>query len=180
MKTLLMTTLCSASLLIAGQQMNVAVCNLGNVSGPVIAGAKAETELVYRSAGVTIVWHDCEAFPPSAGETNGPWFIIRLRTDKPPLTVGPTSLDVMGKAFVEDSGGYMADAYFQSIQATSERHHAESSVLLGFVMAHELGGRRAYPGWSDAGSLGPKTNGRVAPTLAEIQRTERRADTGCA
>jgi hypothetical protein len=45
----------------------------------------------------------------------------------------------MGKAFVEDAGGYMADAYFQSIQATSEKHHGDSGVLLGFVMAHELG-----------------------------------------
>jgi hypothetical protein len=139
MKTLLMTTLYSASLLTAGQQMNVAVCNLGAVSGSVIVGAKAETELVYRSAGVQIVWHDCEAFPPPAGQTQNPWFVIRLRTDKPPLTVGPASLDVMGKAFVEDAGGYMADAYFQAVQATSEKHHGDSGVLLGFVMAHELG-----------------------------------------
>jgi len=119
--------------------MNVAVCNLGAVSGSVIAGAKAETELVYRSVGVTIVWRDCEAFPPSAGQANDPWFVIRLRTDKPPLTVGPASLDVMGKAFVEDAGGYMADAYFQAVHATSEKHHGDSGVLLGFVMAHELG-----------------------------------------
>ena len=139
MKTLLMTTLCPASLLSAGQQMNVAVCNLGGVRGSVIAGAKAETELVYRSAEVQIVWHDCDAFPPPAGQTQDPWFVIRLRTDKPPLTVGPASLDVMGKAFVEDAGGYMADAYFQAVQATSEKHHGDSGVLLGFVMAHELG-----------------------------------------
>jgi hypothetical protein len=139
MKTLLMTALCSASLLMASQQMNVAVCNLGDVRGSVIAGAKAETELVYRSAGVQIMWHDCEAFPPPAGQTQDPWFVIRLRTDKPPLTVGPASLDVMGKAFVEDAGGYMADAYLQAVQATSEKHHGDSGVLLGFVMAHELG-----------------------------------------
>jgi hypothetical protein len=139
MKTLLMTTLCFASLLTAGQQMNVAVCNLGDVSATVIAGAKAETELVYRSAGVTIVWHDCAAFPPPAGQANDAWFVIRLRTDKPPRTVGPASLDVMGKAFVEDAGGYMADAYFQAVQATSEKHHGDPGVLLGFVMAHELG-----------------------------------------
>ena len=138
MRTLLMTALYSASLLTAGQQMNVAVCNLGNVSGSIIAGAKAETELVYRSAGVQIMWRDCDTFPRQA-EQREPWFIVRLRTDKPPFTVGPTSLDVMGKAFVEDAGGYMADAYFQSIQATSEKHHGDSGVLLGFVMAHELG-----------------------------------------
>lgn len=138
MRTLLMTALYYASLLTAGQQMNVAVCNLGDVRESVVTGAKAETELVYRSAGVQIVWHGCDAFPPPAGQTS-PWFVIRLRTDKPPLTVGPASLDVMGKAFVEDAGGYMADAYFQAVQAASEMHHGDSGVLLGFVMAHELG-----------------------------------------
>jgi hypothetical protein len=45
----------------------------------------------------------------------------------------------MGKAFVEDAGGYMADAYFQAIQAASEKHHGDSGVLLGFVMSHEMG-----------------------------------------
>ena len=139
MRTLMMTALYSASLLTAGQQMNVAVCNLGDVRESVVTGAKAETELVYRSAGVQIVWHGCDAFPPPAGQTQDPWFVIRLRTDKPPLTVGPASLDVMGKAFVEDAGGYMADAYFQAVEATSEKHHGDSGVLLGFVMAHELG-----------------------------------------
>jgi hypothetical protein len=136
---LLMTALCSVELLTAGQPMNVAVCNRGDVRGSVIADAKAETELVYRSAGVEIVWHECDAFPPAAGQAHDPWFVIRLRTDKPPQKLGPASLDVMGKAFVEDAGGYMADAYLQAIQATSELHHAESGVLLGFVMAHELG-----------------------------------------
>jgi len=139
MRMLLMTALCSVQLLTAGQPMNVAVCNPGGVSGSVIASARAETELVYRSAGVQIVWHECEAFPPPAGQAHDPWFVIRLRTDKPPLKVGASSLDVMGKAFVEDAGGYMADAYLQAIQATSELRHGDSGVLLGFVMAHELG-----------------------------------------
>ena len=31
------------------------------------------------------------------------------------------------------------DAYFQAVQATSEKHHGDSGVLLGFVIAHELG-----------------------------------------
>jgi hypothetical protein len=139
MRMLLVTALCSVELLTAGQQVNVAVCNPGGVRGSVIADAKAETELVYRSAGVEIKWRECEAFPPPAAKTGDPWFVIRLRTDKPPVKVGAASLDVMGKAFVEDSGGYMADAYLQAIQATSELHHGDPGVLLGFVMAHELG-----------------------------------------
>jgi len=119
--------------------MNVAICNPDGVREAIVAKAKAETELVYRSAGVTIVWHGCDAFPPPAGQEREPWFVVRLRTGKPPKKVGAASLDVMGKAFVEDAGGYMADAYYQSIQATSEQHHGDAGVLMGFVMAHELG-----------------------------------------
>ena len=130
-----MTVLCSLELLTAGQQMNVAVCNVGDVRDSVINEAKAETEVVYRLAGVQIV----DAFPPPAGQTHDPWFVIRLRTDKPQRMVGSSSLNVMGKPFVVDAGGYMADAYLQAIQATSELRHTNPGVLLGFVMAHELG-----------------------------------------
>ena len=154
MRTLLMTALCSVELLAAGQQMNVAVCNLDGVREPIVAKAKAETELVYRSAGVTIVWRDCDTFPTPAELERDPWFIVRLRTGKPPLTAGPASLDVMGKAFVEDhGGGTMADAYFQAIQAKSEQHNGDSGLLLGFVMAHELGHLLLGPGHTPEGVM---------------------------
>jgi hypothetical protein len=154
MRTLLVTALCSVELIAASQQMNVAVCNLNSVREPIIAKAKAETELVFRSAGVTIVWRDCDVFPTPAEQEREAWFIVRLRTGKPPLTVGPASLDVMGKAFVaEHGGGYMADAYFQAIQATSEQHDGDSGVLLGFVMAHELGHLLLGPGHTPEGVM---------------------------
>jgi hypothetical protein len=154
MRTLLMTALCSVELLAAGQQMNVAVCNLDGVRDAIVAKAKAETDLVYRSAGVTIVWRDCDTFPTPAELEREPWFIVRLRTGKPPLTAGPASLDVMGKAFVEDhGGGTMADAYFQAIQARSKEHHGDSGLLLGFVMAHELGHLLLGPGHTPEGVM---------------------------
>ena len=154
MRTLLMTALCSVELLAAGQQMNVAVCNLDGVREPIVAKAKAETDLVFRSAGVTIVWRDCDTFPTPAELEREPWFIVRLRTGKPPLTAGPASLDVMGKAFVEDhGGGTMADAYFQAIQAKSEQHNGDSGLLLGFVMAHELGHLLLGPGHTPEGVM---------------------------
>jgi hypothetical protein len=140
MRMLLLTTLCSIELLAAGRQMNVAVCNADGVREPVIAKAKAETELVFASAGVTIVWRACDGFPTPAEQAREPWFVVRVRTGKPPRTVGPASLDVMGKAFVEEhSGGTLADVYLQAIQAMSQQHAGDSGVLLGFVMAHELG-----------------------------------------
>ena len=154
MRTLLMTALCSVELLAAGQQMNVALCNLDGVREPIVAKAKAETDLVSHSAGVTIVWRDCDTFPTPAELEREPWFIVRLRTGKPPLTAGPASLDVMGKAFVEDhGGGTMADAYFQAIQARSEQHNGDSGLLLGFVMAHELGHLLLGPGHTPEGVM---------------------------
>jgi hypothetical protein len=91
---------------------------------------------------VTIVWRECDTFPTPAELERDPWFVIRLRTGKPPLTVGP-----------EHGGGYMADAYFQAIQATSEQHHGDSGVLLGFVMAHELGHLLLGPGHTPDGVM---------------------------
>jgi hypothetical protein len=134
--------------------MNVAVCNLDGLGESIVAKAKAETELVFGSAGVTIVWRECDAFPTPEAQEPAPWFVVRLRKGKPPLTAGPASLDVMGKAFVaEHGGGTMADAYIQAIQTTSEQHHGDSGVLLGFVMAHELGHLLLGPGHSAEGVM---------------------------
>ena len=170
-----MFTLCSAEFLFAGQQMSVYVCNLGNVRESIIASAKAETEAVYRSAGVEIVWRECAEFSSPASQALEPWFVIRLRTDKPPRTVGPASLDVMGRAFVTDAGaGNMADAYYQAIEAFAERYQGDAGVLLGFVMAHENGPpaarSRSCSGRGNAERLESPGNGGAAPTVADVQQ----------
>jgi len=139
MRALVLTVVSSINLLAAGQEMNVAICNQGGLSQSVVSQAKSELDLIYRSAGVRTVWRECDTFPAPDSKEAASWFIIRLLNGKPPRTVGPASLDVMGKAFVEEHGGYLADAYFQAVQATSEKHHGDAGVLLGFVMAHELG-----------------------------------------
>jgi hypothetical protein len=154
MRTLLMTALCSVELLAAGQQMNVAVCNLDGVGEPIVAKAKAETDLVFRSAAVIIAWRDCDTFPSPAEQERDPWFVVRLQTGKPPLTMGPASLDVVGKAFVEDhGGGTMADVYVQAIQARSKEHAGDLGLLLGFVIAHELGHLLLGPGHAPEGVM---------------------------
>jgi hypothetical protein len=151
---LMMMALCSAELLGASQEMNVALCNLGNVSDSTIAAAKAETELVYSSAGVRIVWRVCDDFPAPSAQLHNPWLIIRLLNTKPPRKVGAASLDVMGKAFVGDStGGTMADAYDQAIQSFSEEHAIDRGVLLGLVIAHEIGHLLLGPGHTPDGVM---------------------------
>ena len=65
-----MFTLCSAEFLFAGPQMSVYVCNLDNVRESIVANAKAETEAVYRSAGVEIVWRECGESSTPASQAN--------------------------------------------------------------------------------------------------------------
>jgi len=139
MRAMLLVVACSLNLPAAGREMNVVVCNLGDVSESVVSRAKSETTGIYRSAGVQLVWHVCDTFPSPASQETVPWFVIRLRNDKPPRTVGPASLDAMGRAFVEDRGGTIADAYFPAVRATAQLVNGDTGVLLGSVMAHELG-----------------------------------------
>jgi hypothetical protein len=124
---LLIGALCSTELLTGAIPMSVAVCNPDGVPASIVAAAKKETELVFRAAGVTIVWRDCTQFATPAEQLHDPWYVVRLRIDLQPKTTGQTSLDVMGKAFVNDhGGGTMADAYVQSIRATSDRFHGDA------------------------------------------------------
>ena len=168
-----MLTLCSAEFLFAGQQMSVYVCNIGNVRESIIANAKAETEAVYRWAGVGIVWRECGEFSTPASQALEPWFVIRLRTDKRPRTVGPASLDVMGKAFVTDAGaGNMADAYYEAIEAFAERYQGDAGVVLGFVMAHEISHLLLGPGHAAGGVM------RSAWSRREMQALRQRWLTG--
>ena len=151
---LLMTLLGSVNLLAASEEMNVAICNPAGISETVVSQAKAEAEAVYRSAGVRIVWRDSAEFSIAASREGAPWFFIRLRNDNLPRSLGPASLDVMGRAFAEDHGGYMADVYFQAVQATSKLYlYGDTGVLLGFVIAHELGHLLLGPGHSLAGVM---------------------------
>jgi hypothetical protein len=151
---LLMTTLCSAELLRASQEMNVAICNMGGVGESIVAAAKVETEFVYDSADVRIVWRACDDLFTASAQAHNPWFIIRLRSDKPPVKVGASSLDTMGKSFVVDaSSGNMADAYYLAVQSFSEQHQNDPGVLLGFVIAHELGHILLGPGHTPDGVM---------------------------
>ena len=139
---LLVSALCPVGFVFADEPMNVnvAVCNLGGVRAQIVADAKAETETVFSSAGVRIVWTACGDISSPAVQARGALFIIRLRTDKPPRTTGPLSLDTMGRAYVaDDGGGYLADAYFPAIQAVADHYGGSASALLGLVIAHELG-----------------------------------------
>jgi len=150
---LLITAVSSVEILAAGRQINVSVCNLEGISDSVLSDAKAETELVFRQVGVEIVWRAYDTFPMAVWPARSPRFLVRLWNHKQHLTAGPSSLEVMGKAFVGAPGDTVADAYFPVIQAMAEQRHVDAGVLLGFVMAHELGHLLLGPGHTTEGVM---------------------------
>jgi hypothetical protein len=80
--------------------------------------------------------------------------IVRLRADKPPRSAGPSSLDALGRAFLGKEGrGYLVDAYIQSVRETSDFHSTDVAVLLGVVIAHELGHLLLGPGHTPTGVM---------------------------
>jgi hypothetical protein len=60
----------------------------------------------------------------------------------------------MGKAFVAGRyGGTVADVYLPAIRTTAEEHNADPRVVLGFVVAHELGHLLLGPGHTRDGVM---------------------------
>lgn len=148
-------TVWSATSLFAGQEMNVSVCNLDEVAESLVSNARRETEAVFRSAGIQIVWRECAGFRSPAEEARDPWYRIRLWNRKSPRTNDPAALDLMGRAFLTESSGAgsMADAYLQAVQDFAERHEPDDGALLGFVIAHELGHLLLGPGHARDGVM---------------------------
>jgi len=152
---LLITAVSSVQVVAAAQRMNVAICSTDRLGASDLSMAKTETELVYRAAGVEIVWYGCDAFPASPSRARAPWFLVRLWNHKAAVSAGSGCPDVMGQAFVEEGAGTTADAYIPAIWATADEQHADRGVLLGFVVAHELGHLLLGPRHASLGLMQP-------------------------
>lgn len=130
----------------AGESMNVVVCNLSQVPGPLVEHAQAEAAYVFRAIHVEVHWMDCGA---EAGITPPrPDYIVRVQFGGKISKACPISLDAMGRAFMDSAGyGFMVDTYFGAIHDLTLRFPlAGSSQLLGFVITHELGHLLIGPG----------------------------------
>ena len=150
---------------IAAQSLSVSVCNLGDMPESDLRRAESEATAVFRSAGVEILWRGCDD-SPAPGEHS---ITIRLRNDKPPVTTGSMSLDAMGRAFLGDNGhGYLADTYYQAVSDLAGRHQADAAVLLGFVIAHEIGHLLLGPGHVSDGVM------RTGWNVSELQALRQR------
>jgi hypothetical protein len=159
----------SVGCLFGVERMNVSVCNLGNLSEALVAQAEVEAAHVFRTIGIEVVWAKCgDEVGPGASDVESR-FMIRLRNDRPPETWGPVSLDLMGRAYVKAPGeGRMADVFFKMVSAFADRHQTGAEVLLGCVIAHEIGHLLLGPGHSTSGIM--RSPWRSSDTIALNRR----------
>jgi len=146
-KSVLVYALLSSMAAFAGEKMSVSVCNPGKLPAAVVAAAEEQAGVVFRAIDVEVVWEACGEGAVAAEAAHQRRFEIRLRNDAPPKMAGPTSLDAMGRAYVPEQGtGFMADAYYRSVQLVAGANNSDASALLGCVMSHELGHLLLGPG----------------------------------
>ena len=96
----------------AGEHMTVAVCNVGELPATAIEHAEAEAAYVFQSMGIEIRWTNCGAEVDATDARMRPDFIVRVRVGGHLPKAGTTSLEAMGRAFMNvDGTGNMADVY---------------------------------------------------------------------
>jgi hypothetical protein len=144
---LFLLLLFQASSLVAGQKMYVSICDFSGVAAKVIDSSKTEVALAFLAAGAQISWVDCNDIGQAKTQVGEQLFVIRLRVGTPTMIYRSVSLDTMGRAYTSERGsGFVADAYFASINLSAEQLDVERDVLLGLVIAHELGHLLLGPG----------------------------------
>ena len=140
-RNLLMAVLFSAAVAFGGERMTVAVCNIGELPAQAIERGEAEASYVFQRMNVEIRWTGCGAEVDASDPGARPDFIIRVRVGGHLPKAGDTSLEAMGRAFMNNDGtGNMADVYYGAVRELTLLYPvAGSEQVMGYTMAHELG-----------------------------------------
>ena len=107
--------------------LQVTVCDLASVHQATLTAAEAVAADAYRNVGVIIDWSDrCLAGAP--GLYVNLTFMSAAVIDMSDVTVG----------FAE-SGATDATVLYDRVEFVAHRYHVKREILLGYVIAHELG-----------------------------------------
>ena len=123
-------------------QLRVSVFNTVPASPSTVERAEREAGRILRGADIEVTWLNC----PEHGQSEAPASLCseavypsHLQLRIVPASRGLTS-STMGISFSGQGGkGCYADLFYEPIQQLQQETHASPSVILGHVMAHELG-----------------------------------------
>ena len=139
--------------LVAAERMTVSVCAEGHLNEKTVVGAEAAATQLFHAVDIDVSWASCESGLEGEAAVQNHWYTARFRDGRALLTPGPAALDPLGEAFFSDSGGYLADVYYEGIQTLASTHEVEFTTLLGYVMAHEICHLLVGPGHAASGVM---------------------------
>ena len=122
-------------------QLVVCVYNDAGIPAPVIERAQREVAKIFRSAGLPIEWSSAATTAESPA-----WRLTPASPVRPTLAmrIVPRSRNLSGEVFGiaflgPDGFGQQADVFYDNVASLSKHAVRNSGLILGAVMAHELG-----------------------------------------
>jgi len=112
--------------------------NHANVARDVVIRAQDEVSGIYRRFGVNTVWVTADSV--SQPGSHDPELTVIIKANGRMAEQRPSKTDVMGLApgsHVEP--GRIAFAFFDAVDRFARRYDVDVAVVLGYVMAHEIG-----------------------------------------
>lgn len=140
----------------------VRVYNHARVTGDVLSSAERETDSIFRYAGLEIRWIDCpvnreqsDGYPACQADFGPADFVIKIIS--PDMVVKYSwPRTRMGYAIPDcapDLTGCWAAVSYRRVQDLALKADVSPALVLGKVMAHELGHLILGPGHSDTGIM---------------------------
>lgn len=124
-----------------GRYVTVAVHNQAGVPANTLAHAEQAASLIFRQAGVEVVWANCE-LPAEEAQTASSCHVTEFPMHLQLSIVGRSKSlreSVLGVAFLgEDGSGCYSDVFFERVEELHERFTVNLGPLLGEVVAHEI------------------------------------------
>ena len=140
----------------AVERMTVSVCVKGSLDAKIVSSAQTVAETSFSLFDVVIRWAGCNLAIEGDVANQQHWFTVRLRDGRPFLKPAPDALDTLGEAFLSPYNvSYFVDVYHQTVESLAVNKEVEFAVLLGYVIAHELGHLLLGPGHAKQGVMRP-------------------------
>jgi|SRR5579863_2490032 len=148
-KCLVLALVLTPSLCAAEQvlKITVFVYNYAEVSGDVLAQSEAEAGGIYQLVGIGIAWLDCPLSPDQAGQypacqvPPGPTRLVVRVLSRVMAERMRQPEDTFGFALQPGDGtfGMVANVFSFDAEELAKRRGMSHGVILGHLMAHELG-----------------------------------------
>jgi len=126
--------------------------------------------LVLADSGIQIAWVHCRgalALGPAAAcetEPQANRLVVRFLPDRPHMSTA----DAMGHANVTAEGGSYASVFVPAVRAQAPGFGVASDLLMGYVLAHEIGHCLLGPRHSEVGLMRGGWNRKDAVQISQL------------